>query len=288
MEYLMTYGWAILIIAVVLGALFQLGIFNANNFAVKAPPGSCQAYRPNGPGTPVQGLEGECTNALPQYVAQFGGTGYIQITSLIGAPVGNSQRTMTAWVYVPITNAYNGIVGYGEGVASLAFTAFADNAYGGTICIDAWGSSGQCGGGYNFPAGTWTFLAATYNGVTLEGYTAYGGQVSSFNAGSGPLNTISVSASTPFFIAFRTGTPSLVGSVSGVQLYNSSLSPAEVNALYSEGIGGAPVKPQNLVGWWPLNGNANDYSGNNNNGAPNTPGAVIYTSAWASQYTGPV
>ncbi|MGC8478929.1 MAG: hypothetical protein ACP5NE_03320, partial [Candidatus Micrarchaeia archaeon] len=39
MEYLMTYGWAILIIAVVLGALFQLGVFNANNFAPKAPPG---------------------------------------------------------------------------------------------------------------------------------------------------------------------------------------------------------------------------------------------------------
>ncbi len=28
MEYLMTYGWAILIIAVVLGALFSLGVFN--------------------------------------------------------------------------------------------------------------------------------------------------------------------------------------------------------------------------------------------------------------------
>ena len=31
MEYLMTYGWAILIIAVVLGALFSLGVFNGNN-----------------------------------------------------------------------------------------------------------------------------------------------------------------------------------------------------------------------------------------------------------------
>ena len=30
MEYLMTYGWAILIIAVVLGALFSLGVFGAN------------------------------------------------------------------------------------------------------------------------------------------------------------------------------------------------------------------------------------------------------------------
>ncbi|MGC9011056.1 MAG: hypothetical protein ACP5JN_02855, partial [Candidatus Micrarchaeia archaeon] len=51
MEYLMTYGWAILIISVVLAALFQLGVFNANNFAPKAPPGSCQVFRPYGPGT---------------------------------------------------------------------------------------------------------------------------------------------------------------------------------------------------------------------------------------------
>ena len=32
MEYLMTYGWAILIIAVVLGALFSLGVFSSSSF----------------------------------------------------------------------------------------------------------------------------------------------------------------------------------------------------------------------------------------------------------------
>jgi len=32
MEYLMTYGWAILIIAVVLGALYVLGVFNGTSF----------------------------------------------------------------------------------------------------------------------------------------------------------------------------------------------------------------------------------------------------------------
>ncbi|MGC8710478.1 MAG: hypothetical protein ACP5RF_02620, partial [Candidatus Micrarchaeia archaeon] len=70
MEYLMTYGWAILIIAVVLGALFQLGIFNASNFAPKAPPGSCQVFRPNGPDTTsFINLEGICSGELPQYVA---------------------------------------------------------------------------------------------------------------------------------------------------------------------------------------------------------------------------
>ncbi len=36
MEYLMTYGWAILIIAVVLAALFELGVFNGSNLSPQA------------------------------------------------------------------------------------------------------------------------------------------------------------------------------------------------------------------------------------------------------------
>ncbi len=47
MEYLMTYGWAILIIAVVLGALFALGIFNSaaflGNTCVAQPGFYCQS-----------------------------------------------------------------------------------------------------------------------------------------------------------------------------------------------------------------------------------------------------
>jgi len=74
MEYLMTYSWAILIIAVVLAALFQLGIFNPMTFAPKAPPGSCQVFRPNGPGTTsFINLEGICSGELPQYVGRFNG-----------------------------------------------------------------------------------------------------------------------------------------------------------------------------------------------------------------------
>jgi len=40
----------------------------------------------------------------------------------------------------------------------------------------------------------------------------------------------------------------------------------------------------NLVGWWPLNGNPNDYSGNGYNGAANI---VTYTTQWTSSYVAP-
>ena len=55
------------------------------------------------------------------------------------------------------------------------------------------------------------------------------------------------------------------GYITNIQVYNATLSSGEVQALNAEGIGGAPIRPTNLTGWWPLNGNANDYSGKGNN-----------------------
>jgi len=57
-----------------------------------------------------------------------------------------------------------------------------------------------------------------------------------------------------------------VGQLSNVQIYNTSLSPSQIQQLYQEGIEGLPLPNAGLMGWWPLNGNANDYSGNSNNG----------------------
>jgi len=55
------------------------------------------------------------------------------------------------------------------------------------------------------------------------------------------------------------------GSIANVQLYDAALSPSQIQQLYQEGVSGLPYTA-NLVAWWPLNGNANDYSGNGNNG----------------------
>jgi len=54
--------------------------------------------------------------------------------------------------------------------------------------------------------------------------------------------------------------------ITNVQLYNSALSSNQIKELYDDGITGSPVSSANVVGWWPLDGNTNDYSGNGNNG----------------------
>ena len=286
MEYLMTYGWAILIIAVVLGALFQLGVFNANNFAPKAPPGACQVFRPNGPGTTsFINLEGICNDELPQYVAQFDGTSPITVPSIPELPSGNQPRTLTAWFFVPSSSSdsYNGVVGISGPSAETMFTVFVG---GSTVAVDAWGSSNQGGGGNNLQIGSYEFVAAVYNSTNynLIGYTGYGGALHSFIAGNVILNFPQVSSTYPLLIGDRANTPVLTGDVANVQLYNTPLSANEIQALYQEGIGGAPIDLQNLVGWWPLNGNANDYSGNGNNGVPSN---VVFVSNWWSGYTPP-
>ena len=72
--------------------------------------------------------------------------------------------------------------------------------------------------------------------------------------------------------------------VSNVQIYKTALDANTVKYLYMEGIGGVPVSPQYLVGWWPLNGDTKDYSGNGNNGVPHL---ISFNGTWTKGYSTP-
>ena len=125
----------------------------------------------------------------------------------------------------------------------------------------------------------WYDVLATYNGsvaaLYVDGFeVANAALIGTLNTGPAPLSIGGNQSEASWF----------AGSISNLQLYNTSLSANEITALYLEGIGGAPIDLQNLVGWWPLNGNANDYSGNGNNGQATN---VSYTGSWTSGYTPP-
>ena len=69
--------------------------------------------------------------------------------------------------------------------------------------------------------------------------------------------------------------------IANVQVYNTALAQSNVTNIYREGITGAPVATSSLIGWWPLDGNANDYSTNGNNGTFQN---AAYTTKLAGNY----
>ena len=288
MEYLMTYGWAILIIAVVLSVLFQLGVFSSGNFQPHAQAGSCQVSRT------VAGvsMEGQCNGMLPQYVGAFSNSNANTGGFILGpvVPISESPITVTAWIYISgvATIHDSGIVGNDGGSAAEGFQLLMGED--GKLYFNVNGVG--IGSPSPMPIKTWNFVSAVYSPSTgyatlyLNG-TEYGNPL---NLGSG--RTLGA----PYDMAIGndawqegSGYDSWWGDLSNVQIYNTTLSQPELQAIYQEGIGGAPIRPQNLTAWWPLNGNANDYSGNNYNGAIDGIGAnpFTYSSSWESGYTAP-
>lgn len=265
MEYLMAYGWAILIVAIVLGALFGLGFFNSVGLAPEVTAGSCQVYRPDGPGiTTFISLEGTCNNELPQYVAKFASNGQISTASGANLP----YFTLSAWVY-PNTNNNGGIE------TSSGFGSHAIFVEGGGFKVRGGGVTTSAIG---FTPKAWYFVVGEWGGSYLLLYI--NGKYATYQGGfAGPSGSSSAE-----YIGGGGSGYYFSGLISNVQLYNTSLSANEIAALYDEGIGGDPIDLNNLVGWWPLNGNANDYSGNLNNGIATS---VVYTGAWTSGYSAP-
>ncbi len=288
MEYLMTYGWAILVIAVVLGVLYSLGIFSPSNFAPKASPGSCQVFRPNGPGTGYDvNLEGTCSGELPEYVAQFiqGKNSWIEHTSSV-LPNGTSNATIMAWINPEVLQgggSYSGIARI-DGESSIQGSGLLLSIQNGSgrPSMATWSNDYVPSTGPSVNYNSWNFIAVTVNNKIV---TLYLNNLSETGTLAVPMSLKQNGAIKNFAIG-STDDPGRLfyGSIANVQIYNTSLTTNDITALYDEGIGGAPIDIQNLVGWWPLNGNANDYSGNNNDGVPTN---VLFTGSWQSGYTAP-
>ena len=293
MEYLMTYGWAILIIAVVLAALFELGVFNPMTFAPKAAPGSCQVVRPDGPGTTdFISLSGECSGELPQYVASTtsASTVYPIVANITGkryVPKGTNAISIFAWVKIQSSDTapWQRIVSFGTESCNGENAALEINGAGviGSVTYDS-----ECGPSawttdLNVNNNVWNFIGFVLpNGAESANVLLYFDGTLESHAGT---NTGAASISPDYIIVGGgPGTAAMIGGIANVQIYNTALSANDVKALYQEGIGGAPINIQSLAGWWPLNGNANDYSGNGNNGVPTN---VIYTTNWYPGYSAP-
>ena len=291
MEYLMTYGWAVLIIAIVLIAFFEFGVFNAPVPTIQA--GACYVFK----STASVSLAGRCQGAWPNYVAQFNGaSSYIGLPSSVfnyitSGATNNYNLTFSVWFY---TTSNGIILGQDNGAPPPS----TPGGWVPAIYIDSNGlvrasvfwhtnTAYQIVSSAKYNNGRWHNLVDTYNnGIeTLYidgqeiGYQTY--------SESGYSTTYSYFLGTGYGLSWRStnsGWFYFGSGISNVQIYNTSLATDEINALYLEGIGGAPIDSTHIVGWWPLNGNAQDYSGNGNNAQVNN---IEWSSAWESAYTPP-
>ena len=284
MEYLMTYGWAILIIAVVLGALFQLGVFNSSSFSPRAPPGACQVFRPSGPGTTTNiNLMGVCTGQLPQYVAQFNGQGYITAGSGTVLNPGSGSFSIKFWFKTSTAGANMYPVNkgnVGQALPTVGYSFYMGTGGGMALYMNDNSGAGAAGIGTGrvYNDGKWHDIVGVIDRTAnkLRLYLDGGAEVPN-PVDISAYGAINPTADSLHIGAYDTPGATFIGSMSNVQIYNASLSANQIQALYLEGMGGAPMLLQNIVGWWPLNGNSNDYSGNNNNGAPT---ALTFTSQY--------
>ena len=286
MEYLMTYGWAILIIAIVLVAFFSLNLFNPYTFSPKASPGSCQILRPNGPGSNLFVSEvGLCnTNEIPQYVTKFNGQQGSNVT-LPDISNPGINISISLWLNPSLINTYvpvglhNGAYGMVLEINPITNPVF----YATINTSTSYTPYLSCPS--NPPAlnkNQWYFVTATV--TTINSNTLVQCFVNAVPGGIGSLSGIFPASYNDIRIGGAGSGGVWPGMITNVQIYNTSLSQSEVTTLYQEGIGGTPIDLQHLVGWWSLNGNTNDYSGNDNNGVPTN---VIFTSSWENGYSSP-
>ncbi|MFP3278042.1 MAG: LamG domain-containing protein [Candidatus Micrarchaeota archaeon] len=220
------------------------------------------------------------------YAAQFNGAG-ANVTIKSSHPLlTGTQATMAVWAY---WNSGQHIVGSccgsrqeilgadsAPGYEINPIIAFNDS---GTNEAETWVcTTSSCwpeakSQANSITPGKWYFLVSRYNGSSLSLWIN-GVQVAS----TGVSGNLALQGNGNYaYIASRSNTGSYFnGKVANAQLYNSSLSANQIQQLYQEGIAGLPIPNAGLVGWWPLNGNANDYSGNGNNGVTNGP--ILFTS----------
>jgi hypothetical protein len=183
MEYLMTYGWAILIIAVVLGALFSLGVFSGGALLGT----SCVAGSGYLCSSPVLGSNGNLSFTFGQ---STGVTIYnIGMGCASTAGTGGLPNPTAAIVVIQSGGTPTGQADYGGVITSTNGNSIPS---GGTLAISALKCFGPTGVGLtssNSPLGT------SFSGSIWLNYSASSG-ATTISSGSNPILTVKIATIT--------------------------------------------------------------------------------------------
>ncbi len=171
----------------------------------------------------------------------------------------SSVQTVSMWID-PAQGQGSGQIAYDEG-GSGSDTNYiqysSDKVTAGTS------NGGSCTSHATVAPGTWTSVVFTFDGSNL--YLYINGNVIAGCYASGLIGSQASSMTIGAPSSATSGSGPFNGLISNVQVYSTVLTAQQVNSLVDAGIAGHPVTSSALVGWWPLDGNTNDYSGNGYN-----------------------
>ena len=227
---------------------------------------------------------------LPSSSEPFGYSGFLANRSYIYAPgsiVKQDSFTLSFWINPIKTGRTVSGCGIGAGNnASVIFylgneTNSVEIAYNSSgIYINGWYPGGcPISGSGTVPMNKWTNVVVEQNDTTMEIF---------INGIETPYPASSTSTETLKGLLIGTGLSNggargssnlgeynFTGYIANVQLYNSSLTPSKIYQLYKSAINSVPIGNSKLIGWWPLDKNSNDYSGNGNDGIPHNVNYVV-------------
>ena len=212
-------------------------------------------------------------------VASSGGvTGTVSInaSNTYNEIVQNNSFTAVAWVYYKGTRpspSCQGIFGDASQTMTSGFGMYAEACA--PLVVGGSSLSWPAGSGTQIPTNSWEMVTGQYSGIS--GVEDFWLNDTLFASNSG-VGARQLPQTANFFIGDlppATGDGGVVfnGMITNVQLYSSLLTQQQIGLLYSEGATGIPLQNTGLVGWWPLDGTAADYSYNQNSGVVLTKGS---------------
>lgn len=217
--------------------------------------GSCAEYLLNSVASPAN-YSFTINGASTKYVAHFNGNSRIFAPNQFGVS-STCNMTVVAW------SDYQGNSGSpNQGVIRLNSTTPSGISFGtGTVRFELSnsGSTNSWTEPGNFQ-NAWTMSSLVLRRGVPYGYI----NGAAYPSTSGSIGCIGIGNAT---IGVYSGSY-FNGNITDIQIYNSSLSTAQINQLYREGITAPPISNQSLVGWFPLAGDANNYAGSYSAGYP--------------------
>lgn len=216
-------------------------------------------------------------------VASFGGVDSCG-AGYTSSPINNLPNyTIAAWVY-PTSRASGVTAIYSEGIPAETYLFYLSST--GALTTAEWnvntgGNWVTSSSSYIIPLNKWSFVAMSMNkGGTNTGTAVfYNNGQSQQTSGQKESNSGSHYLGIGCNIGYLSsqGAADFNGIIADLQIYNGTLSSAQVQTLYSQGPYGVPANKGKLAAWWPLLGNMNDYGPNSYTAIPSS--NVVYVPA---------